>query len=61
MKLLNLTEAAEFLKVSRQKLHSLVKEQTLAYKADPLDKRKKLFKVDDLQKLKEASNGRAND
>ena len=60
MKLLNLSEAAEFLNVSRQKLSSLVKEQTVRYKTDPLDKRKKLFKLDDLRKLKEGSNGRNN-
>ena len=58
--LLNLIEAASYLKISRQKMSSLVKERTIKYRNDPLDKRKKLFSKADLTKLKEASHVRDN-
>lgn len=58
--LLNLIQAAEYINVSRRKMWSLAKEGTIKYKTDPLDKRKKLFRVSDLDKLKAGSAGRDN-
>ena len=58
--LLNLGEAASYLNISRKKMTDLVKKRLIDYKQDPLDARKKLFNVADLQKLKEGSNGRNN-
>jgi excisionase family DNA binding protein len=52
---LELSKAAEYLNVSRRKVWSLVKEGMLQYKQDPLDKRRKLFKLQDLKRLKESS------
>jgi excisionase family DNA binding protein len=53
--MLTLGEAAEFLGVSRKKMWSLVKEKVISAHTSPLDRRKKLFKKSDLEKLKEAS------
>ena len=53
--MLTLGEAAEFLGVSRKKMWSLVKEKVISVHTSPLDRRKKLFKKSDLEKLKEAS------
>jgi excisionase family DNA binding protein len=52
--MLTLGEAAEFLGVSRKKMWSLVKEKVISPHTSPLDRRKKLFKKSDLEKLKEA-------
>jgi hypothetical protein len=52
---LPLTEAARFLGVSRAKMWALVKKNVIAFRKDPLDDRKKLFKESDLRKLKEPS------
>jgi len=53
--MLTLREAAEFLGVSRKKMWSLVKEKVISAHTSPLDRRKKLFKKSDLEKLREAS------
>lgn len=53
---LELNHAAQFLEVSRQKVSALAREGTLKYEQDPLDKRKKLFKLSDLARLKKASS-----
>jgi excisionase family DNA binding protein len=52
---ITLAEAARYLGVSERKVWKLSKEGTVTYRQDPLDKRKKLFKLADLKKLKEAS------
>lgn len=49
------TEAAVYLGVSLPKLRSLVKKGKVKIERDLLDERKKLIKVADLNKLKEAS------
>lgn len=53
--ILTLGEAARYLGVSERKMWKLVKEGTVKSRQDPLDKRKKLLKVSDLNKLKGAS------
>jgi predicted site-specific integrase-resolvase len=58
--MLELSQAAEFLNVSRQKLSSLAKDGTLKYTQDPLDKRKKLFKLSDLERLRRHSSKNGN-
>jgi hypothetical protein len=57
---LELTKAAEYLQISRRTLWKLAKSGDIVYTQDTLDKRKKLFLVADLDKLKEGSNGRNN-
>jgi hypothetical protein len=59
---LELTKAAGYLKISRRKLKlwSLAKEGIIEHFPDLLDKRKKLFRVADMRRLKEASNGHNN-
>jgi hypothetical protein len=52
---ITLAEAARFLGVSERKVWKLSKEGTVSCRQDPLDKRKKLFKIAELRKLKEAS------
>lgn len=49
------TGAAAYLGVSPRKMGRIVKEQGLEFTVDPLDRRRKLLKVKDLDKLKEAS------
>ncbi|MGA9774151.1 MAG: helix-turn-helix domain-containing protein [Blastocatellia bacterium] len=57
---LELTKAAEYLKISRRTLWLRAKAGEIKFTKDLLDKRKKLFLLADLDKLKEASNGRNN-
>jgi len=52
--MLTLGEAANFLGISRKKMWSLVKDKQISAHTSPLDRRKKLFKKLDLEKLKEA-------
>lgn len=54
-----LKEAARYLGVSRSKMWTLVKNNTIPHKKDPLDDRKKLIKVSDLNKLKARSTKHA--
>jgi excisionase family DNA binding protein len=52
--MLTLGEAAEFLGISRKKMWSLVRDKLISAHISPLDRRKKLFRKSDLEKLKEA-------
>lgn len=52
---ITLAEAARYLGVSERKVWKLSKEGAVSCRQDPLDKRKKLFKITELKKLKEAS------
>jgi hypothetical protein len=54
---MHLKEAAGYLGVSHRKMGQLVKEG-LESQIDPLDKRRKLVQVKDLDKLKQASVNR---
>ena len=51
---LPLMRAAEYVGVSRVKLAQLAKEGTIPYVTSPLDKRVKLFKRTDLDRLRNA-------
>ncbi|MBI1886222.1 MAG: helix-turn-helix domain-containing protein [Chloroflexi bacterium] len=48
---LTLLEAARYLGVSRAKLSRLAKEGVVVFRPNPLDRRVKLFRVDDLDEL----------
>lgn len=50
---LSLKEAQDYLSVSKTKMWNLVKSGVLAVYSDPLDKRKKLVRRDDIEKLKQ--------
>jgi hypothetical protein len=49
------TDAVKYLRTSKDKLRSLIKEGRLTLDEDPLDKRRKLLRVDELDQLKQAS------
>ena len=49
----SLKEAQDYLSVSKTKMWNLVKSRVLAVYSDPLDRRKKLVKKDDVEKLKQ--------
>jgi hypothetical protein len=51
---LPLMRAAEYIGVSRVKLSQLAKDGVIPFTTSPLDKRVKLFKLGDLDKLKNA-------
>ncbi len=51
---LPLTEAARFLGISRQKMSRMVKHGLIPVHNDPLDFRKKIFRLSDLKRLKNA-------
>lgn len=53
--ILPLGEAAAYLGVSRRKIWQLVKRGELPSWSDPLDRRRKLVRVEDLNKLREGS------
>jgi excisionase family DNA binding protein len=57
---LTLGESAEYLNISRKTMTELVKKNVIVFTRDPLDSRKKLFNIADLDMLKEKSNGRTN-
>lgn len=48
-------EAARYLGISRSKMWTMVKNNIIPYKKDPLDNRKKLIRVSDLDELRTAS------
>ena len=50
-KYVSMNEAQVILKVSRTKMWKLVKEGILKTYSDPLDKRKRLVRKEDLEKL----------
>ena len=52
---MRLGEAARYLGVSAGKVRRLVEEGRLGCETDPLDKRRRLVKVTDLERLKQAS------
>lgn len=52
---MNLKEAARYLGVSHRKVGQMVKDGELEFKFDPLDRRRKLVRVNDLDALKQAS------
>lgn len=54
-KKMKLKDAAAYLRVSSSKVSKLIKEGTLSCESDPLDKRIKLIRVEELDKLKLAS------
>ncbi|HEY6189260.1 MAG TPA: hypothetical protein VIW80_16525 [Pyrinomonadaceae bacterium] len=51
--LLKVTEAQRLLNVSKKKMASLLAEGTLSFELDPLDKRVKLVKLADIERLME--------
>ncbi|GBC78592.1 hypothetical protein HRbin08_02088 [bacterium HR08] len=55
VEVLPIGEAAEYLGVSRRKIWQLVKRGELPSRPDPLDRRRKLVRVEDLDKLREGS------
>jgi len=48
------TQAAAYIGVSLPKLRQLVEERKIKVESHPLDRRKKMLRVSDLRKLKEA-------
>ena len=54
---MTLTEAARYLNVSPRKVSHLVKDGVIRFNTDPLDKRRRLVSVADLDSLKRASLG----
>lgn len=54
---LNLSQAAQFLKVSERKMWQMAKGGEIETLRNPLDKREKLFRKADLLKLKQPTNG----
>ncbi|HKC63619.1 MAG TPA: hypothetical protein VKB86_08270 [Pyrinomonadaceae bacterium] len=51
--LIKVTEAQKLLSVSKKKMASLLAEGTLRFELDPLDKRVKLVKLADVERLME--------
>jgi hypothetical protein len=49
--LVKVTEAQKLLRVSKKKMAALLAEGALPYQVDILDKRVKLLKLDDIQRL----------
>lgn len=54
---LNLGQAAEFLGVSERKMWLMAKAGEIETLHNPLDKREKRFRMDELMKLKHVTNG----
>ncbi|MGH9897455.1 MAG: hypothetical protein ACRD63_02275 [Pyrinomonadaceae bacterium] len=50
-KLIKVTEAQKLLGVSKKKMASLIAERVLEFRLDPLDKRVKLVKLNDVERL----------
>ena len=50
-----LHEAARYLNVSPRKMGQMIKEGVISFTIDPLDKRRRLVRVGDLDSLKRAS------
>jgi hypothetical protein len=51
--LIKVTEAQKLLNVSKKKMASLLAESTISFELDPLDKRVKLVKLSDVERLME--------
>lgn len=51
--LIKVSEAQRLLGVSKKKMASLLAEGTISYESDPLDKRVKLVKMADVERLME--------
>lgn len=51
--LIKVSEAQRLLGVSKKKMASLIAEGTISYELDPLDKRVKLVKMADIERLME--------
>jgi hypothetical protein len=56
--LLKVTEAQKMLGVSKKKMASLLSDGTLSFEVDPLDKRVKLVKPADVERLMEPRLGK---
>ncbi len=54
---MNITEALRVLKISRTKMAQMLEEGHLAYELNPLDKREKLVKREDVEKLRRFTKG----
>ena len=52
-RLIKVTDAQRMLNVSKKKMASLLAEGTLLFELDPLDKRVKLVKMSDVERLTE--------
>lgn len=52
---MHLKEATKYLGISHRKMSQLVKERTLEFWIDPLDKRRRLVSIKDLDRLKQLS------
>jgi hypothetical protein len=57
--LVKVTQAQKLLQVSKKKMAALLAEGTLSYQTDVLDKRVKLVRLDDVQRLIELRLGKA--
>ena len=58
--LLTLGEAASYIGVSLKTMTGLVRDGTVKANKDPIDKRKKLVKKSEIDRLKEGSHGNNN-
>jgi hypothetical protein len=57
--LLKVTDAQKVLGVSKKKMAALLAEGTIPYQLDALDKRVKLIRIDDVNRLMEQRLGKA--
>lgn len=55
IKRMKVVDAVKYLRTSKGKIRELVKEGVLTQEEDPLDKRKRLLRVDELDRLKKCS------
>lgn len=55
---MTMTQAIRYLGVSPRKMSALIREKVIEYSIDPLDNRRKLLKVRDLDELKRRSLGK---
>lgn len=58
-RLIKVSEAQRMLRVSKKKMASLLSEGTIPFLHDPLDKRVKLLKLSDVERLMEPRLGKA--
>lgn len=52
---MKLSDAAAYLGISAAKISRLVRAGELSYSVDPLDKRRKIVRVEDLNRIREQS------
>ncbi len=52
---MKLSDAAAYLGISAAKISRLIRAGELSYSVDPLDKRRKIVRVEDLDRIKEQS------